>query len=101
MTVVLTVRDVPDEVRDLLAHEAGLAGQSMQAYLLAVLRRHAAFARNRQLVAEIEEDLHRHGGAGSDAPDSAEVLARARPRHPVEDAPPAAAGQRAPRRTRG
>ena len=73
----------------------------MRAYLLTVLRRHAAFARNRQLVAEIEEGLHRHGGAGSDAPDSAEVLARARPWHLVEDAPATTAGPGADRRTRG
>ena len=79
MTVV-TVRDVPDEVRDLLAQQAREGGQSLQAYLLAVLRRQAAFSRNRQVLAEIESELRVGEGAGPDAPDAAEVLAQERAR---------------------
>jgi hypothetical protein len=78
MSVVLTVRDVPEEVRDLLARDARERGQSLQAFLLSVLRRQAAFTRNRQLLAEIEEDLRSEGGADADAPDATDLLAQAR-----------------------
>lgn len=75
---VLTIRDVPDDVKDALAREARERGQSMQSYLLSVLNQQAAFARNRQILAEIEHNLATGGGAGEDAPDAAEVLAQAR-----------------------
>ncbi len=80
MANVITIRDVPDEVRDLLAQEARDRGQSLQAFLLSVLRRQAAFSRNRHLLAEIESDLGRDGGADTQAPDPAEVLAEERRR---------------------
>lgn len=80
-TVVITIRDVPQEVRDQLAEDARSRGQSLQAYLLSVLCRQAAFGRNRSLLAEIEADLGRMGGAGSAAPDSADVLAAERAAH--------------------
>lgn len=75
---VLTIRDVPQEVRDLLADEARSRGQSLQAYLLALLRRQSAFSQNRQLLREIADDLAAGGGAGADAPDAAQVIAQAR-----------------------
>lgn len=78
MATVVTVREVPDEVRDLLAQQARERGQSLQAYLLAVLRRQAAFSRNRQLLAEIESEMGSGGGAGPDAPDAADILVRER-----------------------
>lgn len=84
MSVVLTVRDVPEEVRDRLAQDARERGQSLQAFLLSVLRRQAAFTRNRQLLAEIEDDLRVGGGADADAPDAMELLAQARD-EPDED----------------
>jgi plasmid stability protein len=37
MSVAITVRDVPDEVRDELAVRAARAGQSLQEYLRAML----------------------------------------------------------------
>lgn len=80
MTVVLTIRDVPRDVRDALAQEARERSQSLQAYLLAVLHQQAAFSRNRRLLVEVEDDLFRHGGAGPDAPDAADILARERAR---------------------
>ena len=83
MTTAVTVRDVPDEVRDVLAQQARERGQSLQAYLLAVLSRQAAFSQNRRLLAEIESELRGDAGAGPDAPDAAEVLARQR----AEDRP--------------
>jgi hypothetical protein len=78
VATVITIRDVPDEVRDLLAQDARERGQSLQAFLLGVLRRQAAFSRNRQLLAEIETDLSLVDGAQADAPDAADVLAHAR-----------------------
>lgn len=77
MTVV-TIRNVPDQVRDALAREARERGQSLQGFLLAMLRRQAEFHRNRELLAEIERDLGRGGGAKADAPDAAELLDQAR-----------------------
>lgn len=41
MTVALQIRDVPDDIRDLLAAQAAARGQSMQAYLLDVVSREA------------------------------------------------------------
>ncbi|GEL16514.1 FitA-like ribbon-helix-helix domain-containing protein [Pseudonocardia asaccharolytica] len=74
MSTVITIRDVPDDVKDVLAREARSAGQSLQAFLLGVLKQQAAFGRNRQIIAEIERDLARGGGVGDDAPDAADVL---------------------------
>lgn len=85
MSVVLTIRDVPEEVRDLLAQQARERGQSLQAYLLAVLNRQADFCRNRQLLVEIGQELDGGGGADQDAPDAAELLARARAKRDLPD----------------
>jgi hypothetical protein len=67
-------------------HYAGMSVvRPLPAFLLSVLRRQAAVSRNRQLLAEIEEDLRAAGGAGSDAPDATELLAQARDEHVAED----------------
>lgn len=79
---VLTIRDVPDDVKDALARDARERGQSLQAFLLGVLQRQAAFSRNRQLLSEIESDLAEGGGADADAPDAAALLEQARPDDP-------------------
>jgi hypothetical protein len=50
---VMTIRNVPDEVRDLLGRAAKRSGQSLQNYLLAILDREARFARNAE-IAEME-----------------------------------------------
>jgi len=79
MVTVITIREVPEDVRDVLARQARERGQSLQAYLLGLLRRQAQFSRNRDLLAEIESELAaRPGGAGPEAPDAWDVLARAR-----------------------
>jgi hypothetical protein len=96
MSVVLTIRDVPEDVRDLLSQDARERGQSLQAFLLGVLRRQADFSRNRQILAEIAEDLQEGGGAGVDAPDAAEVLQQARAERAL---PPAEPPDHAPRGT--
>lgn len=46
----IQIKDVPDEVRDILTVEAKRAGESLQAYLLGVLEKEARFARNREIV---------------------------------------------------
>lgn len=46
MTVALQIRDVPDAVKDVLAAEAKRQGQSVQAYLLAVVEREARLLQN-------------------------------------------------------
>lgn len=86
MAVVLTVRDVPEEVRDLLAGQARERGQSLQGFLLTILNRQAAFGRNRQILAEISQELDGVGGADQDAPDAAELVARARGERSLPDA---------------
>jgi hypothetical protein len=78
MTVVLTIRGVPEEVRDLLARDARERGQSLQAFLVSVLRRQASFSSNQQILAEVEGDLVSAGGAGADAPAAADILGQAR-----------------------
>lgn len=74
----LTVRDVPEDVRDALARDARAHGQSLQAFLMSVLTRQASFSRNHRIISDIERDLANGGGAGPDAPNAADVLAQAR-----------------------
>ncbi|WP_076823657.1 MULTISPECIES: hypothetical protein [unclassified Frankia] len=78
MTVAVTVRDVPEDVRDTLAQYARQQGQSLQAFLLGVLARQAGYARNQQILAAVGGELAAGGGAGPDAPAAADVLAAAR-----------------------
>jgi hypothetical protein len=46
MVVALQIRDVPEHVRDAIAQRAARQGQSMQAYLLALVQREARLLRN-------------------------------------------------------
>lgn len=48
--VALQIRDVPEDVRDILAREADERGQSLQAYLLALVKAQAARKRNSALI---------------------------------------------------
>jgi hypothetical protein len=50
--VALQIRDVPDEVRDVLAKRARERGQSLQAFLLAVAKAEARRVRNTSLLAQ-------------------------------------------------
>jgi hypothetical protein len=50
----IAIRDVPEDVRDALAARARENGQSLQAFLLSLVMREAAFARNLELLKEIE-----------------------------------------------
>jgi antitoxin FitA len=48
--VALQIRDVPEEVHEVLVARATARGQSLQAYLLDLVRRHAAQAGNARLL---------------------------------------------------
>ncbi len=78
MTITVTVRDVPEDVRDTLAQYARQQGQSLQAFLLAVLTRQSRYARNQQVLAAVEDELAASADAGPDAPAAADVLAAVR-----------------------
>lgn len=49
----LQIRDVPDDVRGVLAERAAERGQSLNMYLREVVLREASFARNRALIDEV------------------------------------------------
>ena len=87
MSVVLTIRDVPEEIRDVLARDARERGQSLQAFLVSVLRQQAAFSRNREMLIEIEEELRTTGGAGTDAADVLDQV-RAEREGPLQEGGP-------------
>lgn len=49
----LQIRDVPEDVRDVLAERARERGQSLNMYLRDVVLREAAFDRNRSLIDQV------------------------------------------------
>ncbi len=55
MTVTVTIRKVPEPVRNVLAARAARSGQSLQEYLLAALDQLAARPSVDELVAEVRE----------------------------------------------
>jgi len=55
MSVQITIRDVPDEVRDELAARAAAQGRSMQEFLRAELERLAARPSMESVLARIRE----------------------------------------------
>jgi len=79
MAVTVTVRDVPENVWEALNRVARMRGQSLQAFLMSVLKQQAEFSRNAELLATVAEDLAAGGGAQADAPAAAAVLQEARP----------------------
>lgn len=74
----LTIRDVPESVKDTLASAASARGQSLQAYALGVLTRQADFAVNAEIIAEV--DTRRAHLVGDDASDAADIIAVERER---------------------
>ena len=50
--VALQIRDVPDDVNAVLKARAAAAGQSLQAYLLALVQREAARGDNAAILAQ-------------------------------------------------
>ena len=71
MAVKITIRDIPEEVRDVLAARAAERRQSMQAYLRGELERLASRPSSAEWVRELREWKKRHG---IDVPTS-EILA--------------------------
>ena len=71
MTVQITVRDVPEKVRDELASRAALQGKSMQEFLRAELERLAA----RPSVDAWLRQVHRRKQATRTRVSSAQILA--------------------------
>jgi hypothetical protein len=55
MTINLLIRDVPGEVRDVLAERARARGQSLQAYLYKLVSDDARRAENVRLLAAVRE----------------------------------------------
>ncbi|MEV5706840.1 hypothetical protein [Actinoallomurus sp. NPDC052274] len=55
MNVALQIRDVPEDVRDTLAEMARMRGQSLQAYLLQVIKAEARKSRNAAVLARFED----------------------------------------------
>ena len=71
MTVQITVRNIPDEVRDELAARAARQGKSMQEYLRGELRRIAA----RPSLDEISERIRQRKSRMDKRLDPEDVLA--------------------------
>ncbi len=61
MTVAITIRNVPDELKNTLAAKAARAGKSMQAFLLCEL---GEVARRKTVDEWIEETRARVNGSG-------------------------------------
>lgn len=76
--VALQIRDVPEEVRDVLAERASARGQSMQAFLLALVQAEAQRARNAVVLAGL---ANRTDGTRSAPGQTAVELAELRSRH--------------------
>lgn len=49
----LQIRDIPDDVRDVLARRAKDRGQSLNSYLRDVVLREASFANNQALIDQV------------------------------------------------
>ncbi|GAA5064651.1 FitA-like ribbon-helix-helix domain-containing protein [Streptomyces similanensis] len=73
--VALQIRDVPDEVRAILADRAQQLGQSLQAYLLALVTSEAERANNLTLLKSFED---RTDGADSTMDETVAEIGTAR-----------------------
>ena len=83
MSVALQIRDVPEEVRDALAEMARKRGQSLQAFLLALVEQEARFARNLAVLKRFEG---RTDGV-SDSESVSEIMDQARAEWDERNAP--------------
>jgi hypothetical protein len=73
--VALQIREVPEDVRDTLAERARGRGQSLQAFLLALVEQEARRSRNRALL---DRFAGRNDGTRLDPGDAAEAVRQAR-----------------------
>jgi hypothetical protein len=76
--VALQIRDVPDDVRDVLAAQARTRGQSLQAYLLELVETQARRLNNAALL---DRFAGRSDGTRSLPGETAAELADQRPHH--------------------
>jgi plasmid stability protein len=74
MAVALQIKDVPEEVRDVLAARAAARGQSMQVYLRDLLEREYRAERNKHLF----ERLTPHRALDLDVDEVVEYVRRGR-----------------------
>ena len=61
MTVKITIRNVPQDIRDKLAEQAAQNRQSMQEYLLSELERVASRPSNEELLERIQRRVEASG----------------------------------------
>ena len=69
--VALQIRDVPEDVRDTLVERARSQGQSLQAFLLALVEAEARRSRNRAVLARFDS---RSDGSRVSAAETADEL---------------------------
>ncbi|WP_219415730.1 FitA-like ribbon-helix-helix domain-containing protein [Pseudonocardia nigra] len=58
----ITIRNVPEHVRDELAARAARSGRSLQEYLLAELEAKAAYPEPEDWIAQVRAQARAHGG---------------------------------------
>jgi plasmid stability protein len=77
--VALQIRDIPDDVRDVLTRRARAKGQSLQAYLREMVLRDAAFEDNLALLDSLAHARRGAVGTGDDVLDALDAARRDRP----------------------
>ena len=77
-TVTLSIRHVPKQVRDTLVARAEAQGQSLQEYLLALVRTHAERPTRSEVLARIRSRKTRMRNGGVSAKDAARAIREAR-----------------------
>ena len=84
--VSIQVRDVPEQVRDTLAKVAKSRGQSMQAYLLALLEEDARRAGNVMLLKQVRETGGGYVATSSETAEELDAIRAERDRRNAGDA---------------
>jgi antitoxin FitA len=84
--VSIQVRDVPEQVRDTLAKVAKSRGQSMQAYLLALLEEDARRAGNVMLLKQVRETGGGYAAASGETAGELDAIRAGRDRRNADDA---------------
>lgn len=79
--VALQIRDVPEDVRDVLAEQAAQRGQSLQAFLLSLVETEARRSRNGDVLARF---ARRSDGARARVGETAAEISASRARRQAE-----------------
>ncbi|MBW0254572.1 hypothetical protein [Cellulomonas sp. PS-H5] len=77
--VALQIRDIPEDVRDVLTRRARAKGQSLQAYLREMVLRDAAFDDNLTLLDAVAHARRGAVGTGDDVLAALDAARRDRP----------------------